>query len=648
MDFCQGIIELTIKARADLPNLEYMAANIAFANRKISALELISQRSKNHFVLIPHIKGMITRNSLPRASANIRIIEARITIEDPLNQLELFLLKAMYANANGALTDALFLTLAAKEFLTVNENEINSLDARTILAQIYLEESHILMSMGRYEKAHDDIVRGMTLAKEIGNRFLITYFEILYGDYLINFKFDHETGKLHYQKAAKLARKLMNPHLIALTLERLSIVLKNEGKLEDGIKICRHAERLFKKLGDERGRILVANTIADLFITFGHYAKAISKLIELEVLGIRDPKVYLNLAFAHIKIDELDQAETYIEKTKIFMKGRGDLPGEFLLIFYEGLIEFQSGNFGKAELLFSNAQEFAEMNKLSKLALKASLQLIHVLVSKNIVFPSKRNFKRAQFAIVDLGSQIQKDENSLNYNNYQFLKATLLFSKKNYHEAKEIFLKLEENYSRLKLYDNLVIIGDYLARIERLDEQGMYNELKQDQISPKNASYEEIPTEWNILSPSIDPTEPYQEIRATPRMLLIISDSGLPLYSHHFSSNTPDLDETLISGFLGAIISFTEQISQSNITSKKSIERGFLQGIRHGNFEILLERSERYIIALVADRENYLLRRQLRRLAEELNLLFLLDDEPIIVLGEKNQYYIQSVINKIF
>jgi len=648
MDFCQGIIELTIKARADLPNLEYMAANIAFDNRKISALELISQRSKNHFVLIPHIKGMIARNSLPRASANIRIIEARITIEDPLNQLELFLLKAMYANANGALTDALFLTLAAKEFLTANENEINSLDARTILAQIYLEESHILISMGRYEKAHDDIVRGMTLAKEIGNRFLITYFEILYGDYLINFKLDHETGKLHYQKAAKLARKLMNPHLIALTLERLSIVLKNEGKLEDGIKICKHAERLFKKLGDERGRILVANTIADLFITFGHYAKAISKLIELEVLGIRDPKVYLNLAFAHIKIDELDQAETYIEKTKIFMKGRGDLPGEFLLIFYEGLIEFQSGNFGKAELLFSNAQEFAEMNKLSKLALKASLQLIHVLVSKNIVFPSKRNFKRAQFSIVDLGSQIQKDENSLTYNNYQFLKATLLFSKKNYHEAKEIFLKLEENYSRLKLYDNLVIIGDYLARIERLDEQGIYNELKQDLISPKNASYEEIPTEWNILSPSIDPTEPYQEIRATPRMLLIISDSGLPLYSHHFSSNTPDLDETLISGFLGAIISFTEQISQSNITSKKSIERGFLQGIRHGNFEILLERSERYILALVADRENYLLRRQLRRLAEELNLLFLLDDEPIIVLGEKNRYYIQSVINKIF
>ena len=168
-------------------------------------------------------------------------------------------------------------------------------------------------------------------------------------------------------------------------------------------------------------------------------------------------------------------------------------------------------------------------------------------------------------------------------------------------------MRLEENYSRLKLHDNLMIIGDYLVRIE-----------------------------------------PYQEIRATPRMLLIISDSGLPLYSHHFSGNVPDLDETLISGFLGAIISFTEQIGQSNITSKKSIERGFLQGIRHGNFEILLERSERYILALVADRENYLLRRQLKRLAQELNLLFLLDDEPIIVLGEKNRYYIQSVINKIF
>ncbi|MHA1306715.1 MAG: hypothetical protein ACTSO7_06270 [Candidatus Heimdallarchaeota archaeon] len=625
-----------------------MAANLAYDNRKISALDLISQRSQNHFVLIPHIKGMIARNSLARASANIRVLERQIIIEDPLNQVELFLLKAMNANANGALTDALFLTLAAKEFLIANEHEINSLDARTIFAQIYLEESKILLSMGRYERAHEDIVNGMTLAKEIGNRLLITNFEMLYGDYLIDFKLDNTTGKLHYQKAANLAQKIMNPHLIALSLERIGIVLKNDGKLEDGVKICKHAERLFKKLGDERGRILVANTTADLFIAFGHYAKAVSILLELEILGINDPKVYLNLAYAYIKVDELDQAEIYLEKTKIFMKGRGDLPCEFLLIFYEGLIEFQSGSFGKAELLFSNAQEYAEMNKLSKQALKASLQLIHVLVSKNIIFPSKRNFKRAQFAIVDFGSQIKQDENSLDYNNLQFLKATLLFSSKNYSEAKEIFLKLEENYSRLKLHDNSVIIGDYLVRIERLEEQGMYKELQKDQISTKSAVFDDIPIDWNILSPSLDPSEPYMEIQATPRMLLIISDSGLPLYSHNFSENISDMDETLISGFLGAIISFTEQIGQSNITKKKSLERGFLQGIRHGNFEILLERSERYILALVADRENYLLRRQLKRTAEELNLLFLFDDEPIIVLGEKNRYYIQSLINKIF
>ena len=124
-DYCQGIIELAIKSRGEfLPNLEFMAANIAYDNRKISALDLIAQRSQNHFVLIPHIKGMIARNSLARASANIRVLEGQLTIEDPLNQLELFLLKAMNASANGSLTDALFLTLAAKEFLVANENEI--------------------------------------------------------------------------------------------------------------------------------------------------------------------------------------------------------------------------------------------------------------------------------------------------------------------------------------------------------------------------------------------------------------------------------------------------------------------------------------------------------------------------------------------
>ena len=141
---------------------------------------------------------------------------------------------------------------------------------------------------------------------------------------------------------------------------------------------------------------------------------------------------------------------------------------------------------------------------------------------------------------------------------------------------------------------------DYLERIRRIEVLHKRMIDHGEQPTQKSARAESFISEeissWNVLSARIDPTEPYIEIEANPMMLLILSESGLPLHSHYFSDSYKELDETLVSGFLGAIVSFTETISEGSQKKEiKNMTPGFLQGIRHGNFEILLERSKGYI-----------------------------------------------------
>ncbi|NHJ84528.1 MAG: hypothetical protein FK734_03650 [Asgard group archaeon] len=636
--FCEKTIDIALIHIGKNPNLEYLAANIAYEIRRLEELQFLARMSENYFVLLPYIKGLVAQDSLSRAAANIRIVETKIKSDNLLYQIEFYLVKAHYAIANGDLTEALFLILSAKEFLESIEDELEILEVSYLTAKLCYEESNILLQMGRYEKAFELINHGLTIAKRIGNRFLTCLFEISLGKYNIEFKNDIEAGNQHHSRAAFIARRLMNSYLIALTLETIGTNLKLQNKFDEGIKYCKHAEKLYRKIGDEQNRRLIAAKIASFYISFGEISTALRILKELEDLGSRDPTTYLNLIYAHIQIDELDLAELYLERARKFLRGRGDLQGEFLLIYYEGLIEFQSGNFGKAEMLFMNAQEFAELSKLSQQALLASIQFLNVLVSKNIAFPSKRNFIKAFSVINELNTQLSKRYHPHEYYNVDFLKAILLFSNKNYNESSNIFTSLKEHYLELNQKDKLAIINDYLERLTKL-------QFIEEPV-PSRDVIDRYPSSSFVPKPeSMDE----DELATRPLLLLILSEGGLPLYSHYFAEGNIDIDETLVSGFLGAVVSFTEKIGTRRIYGEDdNLNRGFLQGIRHGNFEILLERTENYIIALVAEKESYLLRKQLRKLAEELNVLFLMDEESIIVLGEKNQYYIQSLINKLF
>ncbi|MEA2070499.1 MAG: hypothetical protein U9O98_04335 [Asgard group archaeon] len=653
-NFCEAVINAAMREIGYHPNLEFMAAEIAFEIRKFTEIEKLANLSNNAFVLLPYIKALIAKNSLSRAIANIRIVESKIGSEDFAQRIDLFLIKAELEYTKGNLTDALFITLTAKEYCNNASTHFYFAESDKKTVEILEKESKILLAMGRYEKAYEDIIEGLTIAKQLDYKPLIVKFELYHGDYLIQYRRNFTEGSDHHQRAAKLAKELLNPHLIALTLKTIGENLKTQRNLIEGLRFCKHAEQLFKKIGDEQKRLFLVNTIADLLLNFGKTSEAISILLELEITNGRKARTYLNLVYAFIQTDDLDQAETYLEKAEKKLRGQGNLPGEFLLIYYKGLIEFQSGEFAQAEETFAHAQEFAEMNKLSYQALKANLQLINVLVTKNKAFPSKRNYKKARYAIDELNSNIKHDDSSIDYNSLLLLKATLLFSNKEFSKAKELFKKLKENFEKLELRSQVDIVENYLERIpDKIKSEGqpITKVDNTDMISSIDILQQSANISQDIFTFRDDSSGLSQEpldIQAKPQMLLLLSDSGLPLYSHYFSERFKKMDETLISGFLGAIMSFTEKLETSNDAQQNLFKRGFLQGIKHGNFEILIERSPNFIVAVIAEKENYLLRRQVRRFSDELSVLHLIDEEPLVVMEGTNRYYIEGLISKIF
>ncbi|NHJ85511.1 MAG: hypothetical protein FK734_08615, partial [Asgard group archaeon] len=517
MDFCKNIINLNLTSTSKHPNLDYLAANLALDIRRLEDLEKIVNKSENIFTVIPLIKGLVAKNSLARAAANIRIVEMSLTPDDIVYQIEFYLAKAEYSIAIGNLTDALFHILSAKEFLIGLEDQFDRFYINSLTEQILAVECKILLEMGRYDKVFDIVNNGLSIAKELGNVIFEIYFELFYGNYLIEYINDIENGNQHHRRAAYLAKNLMNPYLIAYSLETIGSNLRLQKNLEEGIKFCIHAEQLYKKINDEQSRMNIASKIANLQIAYGSIAKATTRLLELETLGSKNPRTYLNLVNAFIKSDDLELAENYLEKSRKFLRGRSDLPGEFSLIYYEGLIEFQSGNFSKAEYLFANAQEFAELSKLPRQIIQAGLQLTKVLVTKNVAYPSKRNYKKARYAIIDLAGQIEIDEKSFEYNELELLKAIVLFSNKNYLDAKVIFMRLEKFYLEFRLYDQITLVQDYLNRIDHFENLGIIIEplIKEtfsvfdDTIKP-------------AFKPRVDPTNSFIDLGANPILLLIL------------------------------------------------------------------------------------------------------------------------------
>lgn len=636
--FCEWIISIAKNDIGKHPNLEMLAAEIAYDNRKFYDLKFLGERSANPKLCYFLAMGYVEKNLIIKASDILKVSESHIEINNDTILHEYLLAKAIISKAKGDYLGSLFTIIAAKEYL--KNSNFDELSFQTSLVRILAEESSVLLHLGRTTDAIVSIKEGLSLSYDLKNTFFTIIFELYYGNFLIEFERDFKSGSEYHKNAAKMAQKFRNPFLIALTLETIGVNLKKQRKLKEGLNFCEQAEVIFNEIGDERRQRIIANTIADLHLSFGNNSKALEILEKLEENDDSDLETIFNLINTHIRNDDLDKAELYLATAKDLLKGKGWVKGEFQLIFFEGLINLQSGVFDEAEKLLLLARDEAKENNLDYLALQASIQLLSVLVNKNLVFQSKRNFKKAKDTIDDLQHMRKIEVDSFDYDSIELMKAILLFSNKEYDQAKEIFDVLQNNFENFGEISRRKIVADYLEKINQItSSKNLLKDLKETTEINYSSS--------QILNPNMDDTSPVYLTKGDPNIFLIISDSGVPLYSYYFEHSFT-MDQSLISGFITAIVHFTGELKSSKEGENLDDDKSELLAIRHGGFEILMEKKEKFVAAIIADKETYSLRRNLVTLTNRLDKYLKNFDFYYSNLSTKQSNYIKRKVEEMF
>ncbi|MHA2309327.1 MAG: hypothetical protein ACXABJ_08625, partial [Candidatus Heimdallarchaeaceae archaeon] len=91
-------------------------------------------------------------------------------------------------------------------------------------------------------------------------------------------------------------------------------------------------------------------------------------------------------------------------------------------------------------------------------------------------------------------------------------------------------------------------------------------------------------------------------------MLLVIDESGLPLYSYKFSRKE-SIDDLLVSGLISAIINFSAEVLGKGTET--------LRSINHEGRAVIIEKQENVMAVLVADTETFESRLQVRKFLKE-------------------------------
>jgi len=640
--FCNHTITLAKDNIGKYAELEFLAAEIAYDNRRLEDLEFLSERSNNPKLLTILAKGFIEKNDIQKATEIIKLVEPYIDFNDKIFLQEYLLGKGLLLKSRGDFIGALLTTLAAKEVLNSLQSELSEIEFFTYKARILIEESNILLYLGRFAEAFETIRSGLSIAKETGNRIFTTHFEILYGNYLIEYEHDFVNGCKHHRKAAKMAQELRNPYLIAIALEAAGFNLVRQRKLKEGLNFCQQAIKILENIGDIRRKAQLINVVANLNISFGEIDEALQMLKDLEKqIGSDDLTTLLNLINTNIRADNLDEAESYLQKAKQLIRGKGWIKGEFQLIFFEGLIKLQSGQFEHAEQLFNDAYNMAMENKLTYLAIQAGIQFANVLVNKNLIIPSKRNYIKAMKIIEELSEQVATFAiDSFDFDSIELLRAILLFSNQKYQQAKEILLALLENFEKFNEEIRKNIAINYLDKIEQT--------LKREQeFDNKNTKTDISIASSQIFTQNIQAyLHPLKTTEIKPKVFLIITDTGIPLYSYYFE---PDfqMDKLLISSFLSAIIHFSEELQATRKKhDTKSEEK--LQAIKHKEFVIILEKQEGFCTAIIAEKESYSLRRKLLKLTTKLAKYLQKFEITYLELTSRQRNYIERLVKEYF
>ncbi|MBD3189794.1 MAG: tetratricopeptide repeat protein [Candidatus Heimdallarchaeota archaeon] len=619
------------------PMLEYLAARACYIFCQYDRLMKIAEFSQQPGVWAWKAQSLIIQGNYEESFTLLKKVESKAAENDD----NLSLLEAMGSEAWILLFSGTFdqvSELISQARLVVEKCDNPEL-CNQILGKGYVAETWALLMQGKLQAGVKLCNELLQLLEPIGDRLVLSGLENSLGNaYLRLLQLD--AARKHYRTAYEYSSQIGDKRGAAAALTNMGSVRSFQGDLEAAIRTYKKGIEIFSALGDARSSMAAHANIAEVNRLMGDYEKALNYALKAEQLikkiGHREEEIYLLVASIYAELSKFDQADTYLKKAH--KKIRGD-ESHYLtasLKTSEGLVELRRMNYASAEQLLKKALELADHYNVMEVYMTASIYLADLYLVKQMLSPSEQTYKSAMDYLFELKAEASDRKLHRFIAEIDVIQAMLYASDFQYEQAEQLLeaaLELADRFNFPSLKEKAQAELERISYLQRSidlkakDDKEIKRGFLRDAVSflKRTLRFASM-MEMSDVAP--------------PKVLLILSYSGLLLYSHYFDDEFK-FNDLIASGFISAISTFSNKIMRSNNKNE-----GSLSAIKHGDFAIMLESDVNSIVALIAEEESQKLRRQLANFTKEYKEL----DINVDTAGYDQSFKpkLEALVEKIF
>ena len=499
--------------------------------------------------------------------------------EDIIKLGEDMLKEGQKLNENLHSFDGLFFILIGLCLANKFDEAFNKIEkAEVLLGLIYNVSENVLIRrevrlsvlkafisfyLGNIDLAEKCLEKPLGSEKELANTFEIVWANIIMADIMIRIRRRSDIAIKYFKKAMSLAKEIkFNHYWIGLCYIGLGVIHSYNCEYDLSFKQYRESLTIYKEINNKWFIANLLNNIGNLYCEKGEYELALKYLEESLILW--EPYPFLleacldSLIFVSLEKGDTERVQKYFHRLENMYNQKKDKRLELIYEYNKALI-LKSGSRirdkAKAEELLKNITK--KENIYSDIIISAYIHLCDLHLAEFRINNNSEVLDELNQNIDKLLSIAEKSHSYLVFCETFILQAKLALMYFNVKAARRFLTqaqKIAESYGLKRLAMKISYEHDELIK-----QINMWEKLKKSESSLSerwklaglNEQMENMVKKRIIEVPELSDEEPV--------LLLIISEGGIPFFSHSFIEDK-SFESHLFGGFLTTIDYFIKEV----------------------------------------------------------------------------------------
>jgi tetratricopeptide (TPR) repeat protein len=593
--FTDAAIELASKEsmkEKSNPSIIRLGVEAGLLRGRLAECLFISDGSNDPDILSLRAICLFALSDTKEIAEALKTMESIIGNDSPLShQVKLSTVKILLAAAERD-TSVITCIMEFDNLLEAHPEQVENPTIETMFA-LYVV-GFLLREVGQLDRAAHIVDTLEEMARFKNHRMMLALVENLRGN-ICSFRGEFDRAKEHYLRFQSASAKLSFDLGHAMALNNLGNLMLSMLKLEEAFDYLDSALELMQV---EYGKIMPLTNLGELSIIMGRYEEAekyLTQAIRIDEKvkrGILEP--YTWYAVLLTKTSRYPEARKYLKKAKAMAKSSEKPLEQGAYLYARGVYDTSQHKFDAAIKHFEKALRTAKENNIIELLVHAKPQLARMYVESHSVTHDPEDITSAAYHIGDL-IQISKEQGLQDlYAEALLLRSDIMKLAGKRLEAKgdlerAMSVAAFTGNSRLEEEAGVRLREITASQAMQMDREGFSKAIDRVSAFKPAGGPRKVPT------PTVS------------ALIAIDRISGLPEYVYHFDTKV-QVDSSLISGFVTAISSFTNELMET---------QGLLRSINHEGFALLMEHTESRTVALVVSEETFDVRYLLREFSKK-------------------------------